>query len=98
MARIKKVQPIVYEVLTNNPVTRGNDYLLVLEVFKKFICEDMSIKTVLEHHAELGLPSFASIVRVRRKLQKAYPELENEKAKAMRAEERKEYKAYALNS
>ena len=98
MARIQKVQPIVYEALTNNPETRGNDYLLVLEVFKHFISEDMSIRTILEHHAELGLPSFASIVRIRRKLQQRYPELVSETAAKMRAEERKEYKAYALNN
>lgn len=98
MARINKVQPIVYEALTNNPATRGNDYLLVLEVFKHFISEDMSIKTILEHHIELGLPSFASIIRIRRKLQKKYPELENATAAEMRAEEEREYRAYAVHN
>ncbi len=98
MARITKVQPLVYKALVDIPATRGNDYLLVLEVFKNYICEDMSIKAILEHHAELGLPSFASIIRIRRKLQLKYPELINETAAEMRASEETEYKAYALNS
>ena len=57
----------------------------------------MSIKTVLEHHIELGLPSFASIIRARRKLQAKYPELVNKTAAEIRAEEETEYKDYALN-
>lgn len=98
MARIQKVQPIVYEALLNCPEARADDYILVLEVYKHFISVEMSIKTVLEHHIELGLPSFASIIRTRRKLQEKHPELVNETAAAMREGEEKEYKAYALNS
>lgn len=98
MARITKLQPLVKEALETNPDTRANDNLLILEVFKHFVSEDMSIKTILEHHIELGLPSFASIVRIRRKLQAKYPELVNETAAQIRAEEEKEYKAYATNS
>jgi hypothetical protein len=98
MARIAKVQPIVYKALLERPETRADDYILVLEVYKHFISAEMSLKTVLEHHIELGLPSFASIVRSRRKLQKIYPELVNKEAAKIRAQERKEYKAYALNS
>lgn len=98
MARITKVQPIVYEALITRPETRTDDYILVLEVYKHFISVEMSFNTVLEHHIELGLPSFASIVRARRKLQEKYPELINETAAVMREAEQKEYKAYALNS
>lgn len=98
MARIQKVQPIVYEALLTNPETRVDDYILVLEVYKHFISVEMSFKTILEHHIELGLPSFASIVRTRRKLQRKYPELVNVAMAAIREGERKEYEAYALNS
>lgn len=98
MARLyNKVQPMVYKAMVDKPVTRTDDYLLMLEVYKNFVCEDMSFKTVLEHHVELGLPSFASILRSRRKLQKMYPELVNATAADMRAREEKVYKAYALN-
>ncbi len=98
MARVQKVQPIVYEALLTKPETRADDHILVLEVFKHFISEEMSFNTVLEHHLEYGLPSFASIIRARRKLQTKYPELVNAKAADIRERERKKYKAYALNS
>lgn len=98
MARITKLQPLVKEALETNPDTRANDNLLILEVFKHFVNEDMSLKTILEHHIELGLPSFASIVRIRRKLQVKYPELVNETAKQIRAEEEREFRAYAINN
>lgn len=98
MARIKKVQPLVYNALVDHPETRADDYMLVLEVYKNFISVDMSIKTILEHHIELGLPSFASIARCRRKLQRKYPELVNKAAADIRAKEERVYKGYALNN
>ena len=98
MARVQKVQPIVYNALLNKPETRKDDYLLVLEVYQHFISADLSLKTVLEHHIELGLPSFASILRARRKLQKKYPELVHKATAEIREREREEYRAYALNT
>ena len=98
MARISKVQPLVYNALVDNPETRTDDFLLVLEVFKNFVTPEMRLETVLEHHIELGIPSFASILRSRRKLQRKYPELVNETAAAIREQEEKEYKDYALNN
>lgn len=98
MARIAKVQPLVYNALVDYPETRADDYMLVLEVYKNFISVDMSLKTILEHHIELGLPSFASIARCRRKLQRKHPELVNKTAADIRAKEETEYKNYALNN
>ena len=97
MERIQNVQPLVYNALVTNPATRTDDFILVLEVFKNFITGDMKLETVLLHHKELGVPSFASIIRIRRKLQKKYPELENASTAAMRTTAETEYKAYALN-
>ena len=98
MARIQNVQPLVYEALVNTPETRTDDFILVLEVLKHFVTAEMRLETVLEHHTELGIPSFASIIRIRRKLQSKYPELVDEKAAKMRAEAEKDYKEYALNN
>lgn len=98
MARIAKVQPLVYNALVDRPETRADDFILILEVMKNFVTEDMRLETVLEHHIELGLPSFASILRARRKLQKKYPELVNETAADIRDIEEVEYRDYALNS
>lgn len=98
MARIQNVQPLVYNALVDNPETRTDDFILVLEVLKNFVTPEMRLETVLEHHTELGLPSFASILRTRRKLQRKYPELVNEKAAEMREKAEKDYKDYALNN
>jgi hypothetical protein len=98
MAKIANVEPLVYKALTENPDTRADDFLLLLEVYKNFINGDLTFETAIRHHVELGLPSYVSIPRIRRKLQKQYPELENKEAVKMRKEEQKEYKAYALNN
>lgn len=98
MARITKVQPLVYKALVDHPETRTDDFILVLEVFKNFVTEDMRLHTVLAHHTELGIPSFASIVRTRRKLQKMHPELVNEKTAEMRLAAEQDYRDYALNN
>lgn len=98
MARIKNVQPLVYKALTDNPITRTDDFILVLEVLKNFVTAEMRLETVLEHHTELGIPSFASILRIRRKLQRKYPELVNETTAEMRAKAETDYKDYALNN
>lgn len=95
MARIKNVQPLVYNALVDNPETRTDDFILVLEVLKNFVTPEMRLETVLEHHIELGIPSFASILRSRRKLQRKYPELVNETVAEIRAKEEKDYKEYA---
>lgn len=73
--RVQKVRPLVYEVLVNNPVARGDDFILINEVLKNFVNEQMPLETVLTHHVELGVPSFASIIRIRRKIQEQHPEL-----------------------
>lgn len=97
MARIGKVQPLVYKALVDKPEARTDDFILVLEVLKNFIPPEMRLETVLEHHTELGIPSFSSIIRIRRKLQRKYPELVNETAAKMRAKAEKDYRDYALN-
>lgn len=98
MAKISKVEPLVYKALIENPSTRADDFLLLLEVYKNFITGELTFETVVKHHIELGLPSYVTIPRIRRRLQKRYPELESENATKIRAEEEKEYKAYAINN
>lgn len=98
MARIMRVQPLVYKALVDHPETRTDDFILVLEVLKNFVTAEMRLETVLEHHAELGIPSFASIIRIRRKLQKKHPELVNEKTAEMRLVAEQDYRDYALNN
>ena len=98
MAKIQKVQPLVYEALENNPETRKDDFLLIYEVIKHFVPSELSIKDALINHVALGLPSFASIIRIRRILQSKYPHLVDNAAQLVRSEEESEFKAYALNN
>lgn len=98
MAQLHKVQGLVYQALTEKPETRADNFLLILEVYGKLINEHMSLKTVLENHTLLGLPSIESITRARRKLQEKYPELKTPAAVAIRAGEEAEYRAYAINN
>ena len=98
MARVSKVQPLVLKALEEKPETRADDFLLVLEVYKNFIVGASIFECVMKYHKELGLPSFASILRARRKIQEKRPDLVNAKAEEMRAREETEYRAYALNN
>ena len=95
MARIQKVQDLVFDILLDYPETRGNDFLLVLEVFKRFTSATLSFEEVLRRHLEFGLPSFASVVRSRRKLQRKYPELIDREAADVREIEEEVYCEYA---
>lgn len=98
MARIAKVQPLVYAALVNNPKTRKDDFLLILEVLKHYVTTNIEMEAVLTYHKELGVPSFASIIRIRRKLQEQHPELEDAEAKEIRSKEEEEFRNYARNN
>lgn len=98
MERIKNVQPLVFSALVYNPATRKDDFLLVLDVYKNIINPDTGLEFAFTNHKALGLPSFASIIRIRRKLQREYPELANAGTVAMRAGAEEDYKNYALNN
>lgn len=95
MAKIQKIEPLVYKALVDIPATRDNDFILIHEVLKNFVDTKISISTVLNNHVIFGLPSFASIIRIRRKLQAQYQELESTKVKEQRIKEEKEFRNYA---
>lgn len=97
MARISKVEPMVYNALVERPEARADDHILVLEVYKNYVSAEMTLQAVFENHIVLGLPSLASIIRIRRKLQLRHPELVDGAAADIRAEEEREFRDYALN-
>lgn len=97
MAKIIKTQELVYKALVDNPVTRADDYILILDVLSNYVTPNMPLETILKHHVELGIPSIETITRCRRRLQKQYPELINLEAKKIRKQEQKEFRQYALN-
>ena len=96
MAKIKKIEPIVLDILKNNPEARGDDFILVFEVYKHYVVKDERLETICIHHKQLDLPSFETITRCRRKLQMKNPELASERVKQLRAEQEAEFKQYAL--
>ena len=65
-------------------------------MLKKYIDLDLSIKDVFINHKILGIPSFESITRCRRKLQERNSDLKSE-ASLKREQEAKNYVDYALS-
>ena len=95
MARIMKIEPLVKNVLVECPETRGDDYLLILKVLETFVTPTLTLDAVFKNHVLLGIPSLETITRCRRKLQAAFPELRDEKAEKIRAEEEVEFRSYS---
>lgn len=84
------LRKIVKDILSINQYARDDDFILVLEVYRKmrFLAPTMAMEDVFKRHKELRLPSFESITRCRRNLQKESPELRaSESARKIRKEE-----------
>ena len=95
MARINIIEPLVEEALINNKACRGDNFILYLEVLKKYIDTNLSLKDVFLNHKTLGIPSLETITRCRRKLQERNHDLKSEESKA-REKEANAYVNYAL--
>lgn len=95
--KLLKQEEIVKPILEQHPETRGDDFLLYAEVIKEYRPElaELSVLHFFIAHKDLYCPSYNSITRVRRRLQKKHPELLSEKAKAKRAKEETVYREYA---
>lgn len=91
-------QDTVLYILTNNIEARGDDFILIAEVYDLIRPElrGVPMDYALRHHKDYKLPSFSSIVRARRKLQVMYPDLEPEDSiKKLREDEELKYREYA---
>ena len=100
MARIKEVEQNVQYVLEKHPQTRGDDFQLVGFVWIIGYGLDplLSWSSVFGDHKELGLPSWGSITRARRKLQAEFPELRaDDDTEDIRMKEQEKFIAYALD-
>lgn len=95
MARLKMIEPLVEEALINNKSCRGDNFILYLEVLKKYIDLNLSIKDVFLNHDLLGIPSLESITRARRKLQEKHPELKDVQVALIREQEEEAYIDYS---
>lgn len=73
--KLKKLEPQIKAILEEQPATRKDDFLLINEVYRNYIPLAMPVGEALKNHKKYNLPSFASIIRVRRKLQSTDPSL-----------------------
>lgn len=93
-----KMKDTVKIILTNNIEARGDDFILIAEVYDMLRPEirGLTLAYILRHHKEYKLPSFSSIVRARRKIQEIYPDLlPNKNIKDIRSAEEQKYREFA---
>lgn len=90
--KIKILESTVKEILENDPTTRNDDFILVTSVYQRLgkINDTQTFYCVMLGHKQLGLPSFESITRVRRKVQEKYPALRANKQMQERREEQEQ--------
>ena len=77
MKKIREVEKKVKELLIKEPILRDSDTLLYCafcEMVRPEVSQ-MSFSKVMLNIKELGLPTFASVGRARRKVQEKFPEL-----------------------
>lgn len=101
MKNMQKIEWIVECTLRSSKAAREDDFLLICMVYKEInettLCKNFEY--VMKNHQYLGLPSFESITRARRKLQNQYPLLKAEKKmKATREAEERAFKDYYRNN
>ena len=105
MKKLLNTTKLVKKILEEQPETRNDDNLLWLEAIRETAYEkdcvyalDFGIASLMRNIRFLGLPSFESVSRARRKLQEKYPELRGtEKTRRIRAEREKTFEEYARN-
>lgn len=100
---LKGLTGLVHMILDHYPQTRNSDGLLWLKVLESQAHEKgidlrmLSVPSFLPRIAEMGFSPFESVRRTRQKLQAAYPDLAaSEAVQGFRAENEREYKAYAV--
>ena len=100
--RLNNTTKLVKTILENFPKTRDDDYLLWLEVLKHIkSCAvadylNASAYDFLKCAKYMPFPHYETVSRVRRKLQKEFPELRATKeTRSERAELEKRYRNYA---
>lgn len=77
MKSLFKMEDVVRDILSWNPNTRDDDFILIYEVYRKInpLVLTLSFGEILLCHNHFGLPSFESIRRSRQKVQQNNPNL-----------------------
>ena len=95
--KLVKMEDIVKPILESDERARNDDFYLYSEVLWQLqpSALNLNLVTALRNHNELGLPSYESVTRVRRRIQEKCPELASERGKMRRQKEQEIYKEYA---
>lgn len=98
--KLKRYEDIVKPILVSDVRAREDDWYLYGKVLYTLYPE---LETIPKHdlflwHKQLGLPSYESVTRTRRRLQRKYPDLASERVRQKRLEEQEVYKEYARTS
>lgn len=97
--KLKQQERIVENILEQVPAARNDDYILYAEVIRRYFpeVEKIGFVSVLENAHALGIPSYESITRNRRKVTEAdkRPDLASDKIKERRKKQEAEYRQYA---
>ena len=77
MKSLFKMEDVVKDILSWNPNTRDDDFILIYEVYRKInpLVLKLSFGEILLCHNHFELPSFESIRRSRQKVQQNNPNL-----------------------
>lgn len=101
MDSLKTIEGKVRAVLQENEDARNDDMVLYLALCNLYLKDAgaMPLARILLNRKELGLPSFESVGRTRRKLQEKCPELLGSvRMQKIRAKGEKAYRRYAKES
>ena len=99
MSKVKKIEPLVKDILEQDLEARKDDFKLIAEVYYRLNQEvgKLSFNLVMLGHKELKLPPAETITRARRKLQAEYEYLRpDEDTEMLRTKEEAEFRRYAI--
>lgn len=96
--KLKDLEKVIKPILEKSIGSRNDDFYLYAIIIEYYYpqLKDVPLVEALTFHSDLGLPSYETVSRVRRKVQEKYPHLASEKVKARRAKEQEVYKEYGL--
>lgn len=101
MKKIAKFETIVLKTLIEEPHTRLDDMVLIARVYDELLkgqalnTYSASFDFICSYRAELGLPTFETVRRIRQKIQSKRPDLIEDSTRVKRHKAIKDYKEYA---
>ena len=98
MQKLRTIEDKVRAILKKDEEARNDDMVLYLKVCNSYFKDAgaMPFAVVMSQYRYLGLPSFESVGRTRRKLQAEHPELLGSiRIQKLRAKQEQNYRRYA---